>query len=247
MDFSEKYENELVQARYFVVEQQKKLDQAIGKLRDLELMQAPLDAAQMQDWIQHIETIAAAKAKAVESLRDIESEPARILCIACQDRIEAPNLAVAPCHHTYCKACVLKRVTISLASRTRFTAMCCSQAFDLANDINKNTLGDKLVHDYLARQAEREDIHPTYCAVPTCSAWIHPNTIHDNVGTCPQQQCLATTCSLCKTAAHAGSACPKDEAWELVLDLAAKEKWQQCPGCKMIVEWVSDCYTICKS
>lgn len=120
-----------------------------------------------------------------------------------------------------------------------FPPRCCG--WDIELGPVRIWLDEDIIYDFLKKKVEYETLNKTYCSGRTCSEFILPENIVDDVGTCPY--CLATTCTLCKQVAHpeAPENCPKDTAVEQVLELADTHGWQRCYSCSTMVEHIEGC------
>lgn len=79
----------------------------------------------------------------------------------------------------------------------------------------------------------------TYCHVPTCSAFINPATFEGYLwAVCPL--CRSETCADCKAEAHHGP-CPRDQTEDMLMQVAERNQWQKCFGCRRIVELKHGC------
>jgi hypothetical protein len=98
---------------------------------------------------------------------------------------------------------------------------------------------------FLAKKIEFETPNRIYCSKPSCSTFIPPQGIKNDVVTCIR--CSTLTCAVCKKAAHANSDCPDDPAAQQLLQLATQEGWQKCYSCARFVELEHGCNHISQS
>ncbi|KAL4902581.1 hypothetical protein BDW74DRAFT_180687 [Aspergillus multicolor] len=152
-------------------------------------------------------------------------------CIACMDEVEFINAVHAPCQHDYCHPCLLSLFEAFLTDETLFPPRCCRQRMDTSS--TRIFLSSEFLQRYNKKKIEFSVVNRTYCYSPTCSSFIHPNHIVDNVATCPE--CRLTTCLNCKARAHTGD-CPNDNALQQLLTVAQENGWQRCYSCWHVVE-----------
>ncbi|KAK3396904.1 hypothetical protein B0T20DRAFT_357038 [Sordaria brevicollis] len=158
-------------------------------------------------------------------------------CVICTNSFRFYEVATFPCEHHMCKGCLVELFTRLLTDRTLFPPRCCREP--IALDKARFLLGPKLVGRYLAKKLEYETENPTYCFQPTCSQFIPPLVIHNNVGMCVK--CHLRTCALCKSQAHVGMDCPQDNSTQDVLEMAEREGWKRCYSCHRMVELGTGC------
>lgn len=131
-----------------------------------------------------------------------------------------------------------------------FPPTCCGVPISIIYDDVRAALGEPLATEFRDKAAEWEAANRrarVHCINPWCSARIPPQNIvpGSDVGICPR--CRATTCTICKAAAHPGTDCPEDEGTRNLLRLAGQERWRQCYRCRRIVEFNGGCYHISTS
>ena len=165
-------------------------------------------------------------------------------CLICDGKVHFNDLARLPCSHEYCRGCLKDLFTLCLTDETLYPPRCCTQTIPEAETQIHNFLGGELLGRFLARKLEMETPNRTYCYRSDCSAFIPPQGIKRDEGTCPK--CESKTCCTCKGAAHEGSDCPKDESARQLLELASKEGWKKCFQCGRMVELSYGCNHICK-
>lgn len=163
-------------------------------------------------------------------------------CISCQEQHSPTNLAPCPCAHEYCRACIRRVFTNSTLDEFMFPPRCCGLAIPLEQDV-QNLLSPDLLEQFEAKKVEFETPNRVYCHQPTCSAFIPPVAIQNNVAECAQ--CSLATCTFCKAARHAGE-CPEDPALQEILRVASENGWQRCTNCERIIELNRGCYHMSK-
>ncbi|KFY81611.1 hypothetical protein V500_11247 [Pseudogymnoascus sp. VKM F-4518 (FW-2643)] len=136
-------------------------------------------------------------------------------CDACCNNKSTGDVGCAPCGHEYCRDCLQNLVETAITDESFFPPRCCHQPIPF-EAIHK-FLTSELAQAFINKKAEFDTQDRTYCSVQTCSAFIGSGNIADNVGTC--QECNATTCVLCKAAAHDRGECPNDPTLQQVLDM----------------------------
>lgn len=158
-------------------------------------------------------------------------------CCACMDRFPTDDTIRAPCDDTFCRTCVVTMFTRSLDDESLFPPRCHGQP--IPAEEHRDFIGAELVQRFLAKQMEHDN--PNYCHDPQCAAFIPPNHVRNDVGSC--ERCDKKTCTICNKVAHEGE-CPEDPAMQELMSLAKDKKWQQCPSCHRLIELESGCYHI---
>lgn len=100
------------------------------------------------------------------------------------------------------------------------------------------SLTPELVAQYEQKKIEFDSIYRTYCSNPTCSSFIHSDSIIYEISTCANYD--TRTCIMCKASAHKGD-CPLDTGLQLVLQYANEKGLQRCYSCRRIVELDHGC------
>lgn len=162
-------------------------------------------------------------------------------CACCQEYFQFYDVTRAPCSHEYCRGCLTDLFTRSLTDESLFPPRCCKQP--IPAESNRIFLSLKLVGEYQAKKLEMDTPNRTYCHRPNCSAFIAPQFIKHDVGTCVR--CCGKTCVICKGTSHKGD-CPEDPAIQELLQAAAENGWQQCYSCHRVVELRVGCYHMSK-
>ncbi|KAK8156557.1 hypothetical protein BKA80DRAFT_337170 [Phyllosticta citrichinensis] len=158
-------------------------------------------------------------------------------CVACATQ-KSHDIARAPCGHEYCGECLDHLFSDSTKDESLYPPRCCRIPIPFSSV--RFVLDKKVAEEFKSKVPELETKDRTFCFVPTCSAWIHPDLIKNDVGRCPK--CKMATCSLCKGEAHGLGECPKDEQTLQLLRLAEELKWQRCYQCRAMIEIDTGCY-----
>ncbi len=87
-----------------------------------------------------------------------------------------------PCGHAYCVECLKQLFMSSMQDETLMPPRCCRKEIPI--DLVQLTL--KEIEDFNAKRLEYLTSNRLYCSQPTCSAFIPPELIINNVGTCPE-------------------------------------------------------------
>ncbi|KAK7528013.1 uncharacterized protein IWZ02DRAFT_142882 [Phyllosticta citriasiana] len=159
-------------------------------------------------------------------------------CVACATKKEFFDIARAPCGDEYCGDCLDHLFLDSTKDESLYPPRCCRTPIPFA--LVRFVLDKEIAEEFMRKVPELETKDRTYCFVPTCSAWIHPDLIKHDVGRCPK--CSLETCSLCKGKAHGLGECPKDEQTLQLLQLAEENHWQRCYQCRAMIEIDTGCY-----
>ena len=152
-------------------------------------------------------------------------------CISCSAEKLVHGLFQSPCGHAYCQECIRALFANSITDEALFPPRCCRQPLPLESA--KPYLGGAFIREFEKKTLEFESTNRTYCAHPTCSSFICPVNIEEEVAGCPD--CGTTTCVLCKSFSHGGD-CPNDTATQQVLETARQEGWQRCYSCRRVIE-----------
>lgn len=158
-------------------------------------------------------------------------------CACCNDSVHYFAAVYAPCGHDYCSECAKRLFTLSTKDESLFPPRCCRQPIPLA--AVEVFLTAEFIQHFREKSVEYTTVNKTYCAWPTCSAFIPPNKINGDIAVCPE--CSFWVCTMCKGATHQGRDCPKDTALSGVQALAKQEGWQRCYRCKRYVELKHGC------
>jgi hypothetical protein len=157
-------------------------------------------------------------------------------CEACREDKRFFEVARAPCQHEYCGGCLDELFRASMNDESLFPPRCCKQPIPF--DAVRIFLTSSLAIEFRGKKLELETPNRTYCWATTCSAFINPNWIADDVATC--SACQLETCTICKRESHQGE-CPNDEALRQLLETANGQGWQRCYQCWRVVELVHGC------
>ena len=158
-------------------------------------------------------------------------------CVACSEEVPYVSSVYAPCGHDYCKDCAKKIFVNATRDEALFPPRCCRQQIPLAAvDV---FLTPEFVAHFEAKSVEFQTADRTYCAWPTCSAFIPPSSITGETAVC--LECGYWVCIHCKGRTHQGQDCPQDPALQRLKEMAREEGWQQCYQCSRIVELTSGC------
>ncbi|KAK0650154.1 hypothetical protein DIS24_g7131 [Lasiodiplodia hormozganensis] len=158
-------------------------------------------------------------------------------CEACRDDKKFFDVATVPhCRHDYCRDCLDQLFRLSMTDESLFPPRCCRQPISL--DDVRMFLSTETAREFQRKRPELETPNKTYCHVQSCSAWIPPQSIADEVGVCPR--CRLRTCTICKGSMHVGD-CPWDEATQQLLQTADGSGWQRCYNCRRVVELNTGC------
>jgi len=158
------------------------------------------------------------------------------MCVSCQVNKTVSEVTVVTCGHQYCGECLRALFEASFTDESLFPPRCCRQNISVNNITS--FLDVTLISQYEAKSIEFSTPNRTYCSLQTCSAFIRPDQITANVGTC--RSCETRTCTTCKGAAHTGD-CPDDPALQETLALAQREGWRRCGSCQRMVELDTGC------
>lgn len=166
----------------------------------------------------------------------------RLQCYVCSDLVPVSEMVHCPCSHDYCFECLGQLYTSCLGDESLYPPRCCKQPIPIA--LARPALSDNFISEFEAKAVEFDTPNKTYCHRPTCSVFVPPDHIFQDVATCVK--CLGLTCTICKGAKHESSDCPEDEVTQEVLNFAKENGWQRCEICHRLVELDHGCNHICK-
>lgn len=157
-------------------------------------------------------------------------------CVACTSDVAFFDTVRCPCSHEYCRNCITELFSAAINDESLFPPRCCKKPIPLG--LNQIFLPPKLLGTYKAKELEYGTPNRTYCHVPTCSTFVPPAFVRDDVATCVK--CRSKTCAICKERSHAGD-CPADTSTLDVLRIAADNGWQRCHSCHSMVDLTMGC------
>lgn len=157
-------------------------------------------------------------------------------CEACQEGYAEDEMLRAPCRHSYCQDCSHELFAASMTDESLFPPRCCRQLIP-CEDFER-VLSTDLQSQFLARKEETEDQDRTYCAQSGCNKYISKGSTTGDIATC--KHCDTKTCTHCKAMEHVGE-CPQDESYQLLVEVAKQQGWQQCFSCKRFIELDTGC------
>jgi hypothetical protein len=159
-------------------------------------------------------------------------------CTACMDSKAWFEVHAADCKHEYCEDCLRRLFEDSYKDESLFPPRCCQKPFPVENNASLTVhLPLDLVSRWPLRKIEVNTKDRTYCH--KCGTFILPATIMNNRAKCGT--CDIDTCSKCKKPYHFFG-CLVDVAEQQVIELARKEGWQRCTGCRGMVELKKGCH-----
>ena len=166
---------------------------------------------------------------------DCHEDVKRQECVVCGEQKHDFDTLRAPCGDLYCRDCVVSLFRAAIEDESLFPPRCCRQPIGI--ELAMDFLGPTIQAEFRAKSTEFSSSNRTYCFQPSCSRFLPPSTINNDVGTCP---CGSRTCTICKAEAHNGE-CPDDPATRDLLALATTNGWRQCLRCKRMIELTYGC------
>lgn len=157
----------------------------------------------------------------------------------CVSRLEGFHTTIfqGSCGHAYCRDCIKQMFIGATKDEELYPPRCCGSI--LPPGVALRALSYEELRTFCERAIEWTSKTRLYCAEPTCSTFIPPWTIHDEIGTCPS--CDQKTHLACRSFAHPGIDCPMDKAFHNVLEMAENESWKRCFHCRTMVELRHGC------
>ncbi|WQF80458.1 Putative Zinc finger, RING-type, E3 ubiquitin ligase RBR family, TRIAD [Colletotrichum destructivum] len=198
-------------------------DELLGKLKTFnESAGSTADEERDEDdTLMQPESSSWADSRAHSNQATSDGERKRRECICCLNQHDFTDVACCPCGHEYCRTCLEALVEMSLTDESLFPPRCCSKSIPIED--NRTFLPSKLIGQFRAKALEFLTPDRTYCHLATCST-------------------LSPKSSSGTTSPPAPSNCGQDTATQSLLQLANKNGWQRCYGCRRFVELVTGCY-----
>lgn len=157
-------------------------------------------------------------------------------CEACQENFAGDEMLKTACEHLYCQDCSHELFAASMTDESLFPPRCCRQLIP-CEDFER-ILDTSLQSQFLVRKEETESRDRTYCAQPQCNKYVPKASIVGDIATC--KHCNTRTCTHCEGTEHIGE-CPQDESYQLLVEIAKQQGWQQCFSCKRFIELDAGC------
>ncbi|TQD77092.1 hypothetical protein C1H46_037368 [Malus baccata] len=172
------------------------------------------------------------------------------ICDFCVEPTDVKDLfKIKGCNHFYCRECVVKFIVSKLqdnATNIKCTVPGCMGMLDLeyCRKILPNNVFDRWRNAVYRKRIMESKTHKYfYCPFKDCSAMlIYKNDMKPSWWLC--SRCKGEICASFKTKGGRESG---DED-KMLEELAMKNKWRRCPGCKNYVEKSGGCDVInCRS
>ncbi|KAG6063568.1 hypothetical protein E4U32_001084 [Claviceps aff. humidiphila group G2b] len=157
-------------------------------------------------------------------------------CVACTSEVASTDSVRCPCSHDYCGDCITSLFSAAINDESLFPPRCCKEPIPL--DLYKPFLSATLLGTYEAKKLEYGTLDKTYCHVRTCSTFVPPAFVKDDVATCVK--CQSKTCTMCKGETHTDD-CPADTLTAAFLQIATENGWQRCYSCRRMVDLNTGC------
>ncbi|KAK8029992.1 hypothetical protein PG993_011283 [Apiospora rasikravindrae] len=168
---------------------------------------------------------------------DDENHGKRSYCILCTEA--SRDFVVLPCTHIWCKNCLKYPFSVAYNGGFGRPPRCCDEIEPTPAILEY--IGPDIATRYLQARMENHAAVTAYCH--SCQEFIpEPFVVGGGGGklaTCPK--CKTFTCVPCGKASHAGE-CAEDTDVNMVLKLAKKKGWKQCPKCKTVIEHKEGCH-----
>jgi hypothetical protein len=139
---------------------------------------------------------------------------------------------IGSCTHEICRDCTRQIFLMAMKDEELYPPRCCGDA--MPPEVGLSVLNHDEYHEFSQRAIEWTTKDRLYCADMTCSKFIPPSSIQDELGSCPS--CQQRTHVPCRSLEHPGTDCPKDEVLHDFLEMAVVEKWKRCLSCRNMVE-----------
>ncbi|KAI5123513.1 hypothetical protein M0805_006673 [Coniferiporia weirii] len=159
-------------------------------------------------------------------------------CIVCMEPIRGPAIKV-PCGHHYDESCITELFTAATSDESLFPPRCCRR--EILLEQVKAYLKTSTLKLFEEKSLEFSTQVRLYCSNKTCSRFLGPRGDAASNVVCPT--CYSSTCALCSELGHPKEVpCKDDDAAQAVFALGRENGWQQCPGCRQLVELNIGCY-----
>ncbi|KAL1364016.1 E3 ubiquitin-protein ligase RSL1-like [Arachis hypogaea] len=196
---------------------------------------------------------------AIEEQTPIHLDVPSFLCQICfESKPLNQSFDLEGCTHFYCTRCVAQYIVAKLKDNV-FNVVCpeptCS---GILNPNHCKSILPSNVFEWWERVLSESAIPENvkfYCPFSDCSALLINNNDDGKsrmLGSdCPH--CKRSICVKCQAPWHTELSCEKfqkknNKSNDLMLDLAKRRKWKQCPNCKRYVEKTDGCNDItCRS
>lgn len=153
------------------------------------------------------------------------------VCVVCQDQTASEKLLKLECGHLYCETCVNDLFHHATNDESLFPPRCCGLAIQASG--TKWFLHPEVLEKFEQKVVEYTTKNRTYCHDTTCGEFISPQSIEGEKAKCGK--CGKETCTICKSPAHEND-CPKDPAFESLMEVAQQHGYRSCYNCKRLVE-----------
>lgn len=157
-------------------------------------------------------------------------------CVVCEDEFEDSTMATVQCEHKFCRDCIQELFQRSQQDESLFPPKCCEA---IAIEQVRDFLTPELLATHHEKKLEFETVDRTYCSDLHCHKFLRPQDIAGDQGTC--SACGEISCTICKSGAHDGSECPRDETTQQLLQHATTQGWQRCYRCRAVVSLDRGC------
>jgi hypothetical protein len=158
-------------------------------------------------------------------------------CVCLSKKSDQEIFKAEICDHPYCHGCLREHFERSLKDVGLFPPRCCRASIPFESV--QMLFDAEFKQKFGKRAIEFATKNPLYCSNRACSDFIsHEAAVNDQIH-CPS--CQVVTCVKCKGRGHAGQ-CEEDPDELLLRAIAKQDGWQECPGCKNLVELSLGCY-----
>ncbi|KAI1212639.1 uncharacterized protein F4807DRAFT_457435 [Annulohypoxylon truncatum] len=169
-----------------------------------------------------------------------DSNSPSFICTACIERVHRARQL--PCGCYYCADCLYAFFAVNVDLGLRWPPQCC-EIDSTEDDAAWLDEGMLFAFQELYREAERGVEHRLYCSRPQCSAPLSDEKVEEESGVVTCEKCGTATCKKCKQPAHGTSnaECKEPSLDPELKELAAENRWQQCPNCRRMVSRSDGC------
>lgn len=157
-------------------------------------------------------------------------------CVSCLEKFQI-TLFTSSCGHEFCRDCIREMFLGAIKDEELYPPRCCGEV--VPPGVALRILNYEELRAFSDRAIEWTAKDRLYCAERTCSKFIPPSAIQNELGDC--SNCNQQTHLTCRSFAHPGVDCPMDEALHGILEMADDKNWKRCFHCRTMVELEHGC------
>lgn len=164
----------------------------------------------------------------------------KLECASCFEKFSRWKCVVAPCSHVYCRKCTVSLIDVCIEDESLYPVKCCKQPLSKTQLSGTLNAKRRATFELKSREFSTSPDLRTYCSNPQCSTFLGSSSGRPSDIVC--RTCRTSTCIKCRQRSHSNETCQGNAGTLKVQEMARKEGWQTCPGCKTIVELHEGCF-----